>query len=302
MGRKKRPAEERDDEVPRRRRRSDDDSDSSDDSIAPRKRNHYEIDPDIQELAYSFKIDEALTQKLNDIMIEDRQRTWEQDIARLYEILKDARTPSAMLNLKLKDMESGTFIGKAKCAGKVEHLARKHKLDKGAATKLEEAMSMREAMGKSVDRDLALLDEHLAASNKPSALVSMKLDVLRRGLNLGHCIYSREDPLPGNQSPGVDGVFDKRSRRTLGYTDADLDKRFAAEASGNSGGVLMDEAAARRMITAERARREESIRQKRKLSCSRSRSGARRRRGRMGSQSNSRDRGVRGVDKRTRRR
>eukprot|EP00435_Cladocopium_sp_Y103_P016546 s4156_g4.t1 len=46
-------------------------------------------DPDIQQLAYTFKIDAGLTQKLNDIMIEKRMNTWEQDLERLYEILKD---------------------------------------------------------------------------------------------------------------------------------------------------------------------------------------------------------------------
>ena len=40
-------------------------------------------------------------------------KTWEQDLERLYEILKDAHTPAAMLNLKLKDMQKGTFVGKA---------------------------------------------------------------------------------------------------------------------------------------------------------------------------------------------
>jgi len=227
-------------------------ADSSDDE-PEREPRHYDIDPDIQELAYSFGIDDVLTQRLNDIMIEERQATWEQDIARLYEILKDAHTPAAMLNLKLRDMEKGTFVGKAKCGPKVQELARKHKLDKGASTKLEEAMSLREGMGKDVNKDLMLLDEHLAASNKPSALVSMKLDSLRKGYSIGHCIYSREAPLPGNQAPGVDGVFDKRGKRTLGYTDADLDRRFAEQAAESSGGgALMDEAAARRMIAMER--------------------------------------------------
>merc|ERR1719343_1446043 len=159
-------------------------------------------------------------------MIEDRRRTWKQDLDRLYEILRDAHTPAAMLNLKIRDMEKGTFVGKAKCGPKVRELAKKHRLDHGAATKLEEAMSMREAMGKDVEKDLMLLDEHLTASNAPSKLVSMKLDSLRKGYGIGHCIYSRE-PMPGNQGPGVDGVFDKRGKRAPGFTDADLEKRFA---------------------------------------------------------------------------
>merc|ERR1719476_689504 len=132
----------------------------------------------------------------------------------------------------------------------------RHRLDKGASTKLEEAMSMREAMGKDVDKDLFLLDEHLAASNAPSKLVSMKLDALRKGFNIGHCIYSRE-PMQGFQGPGVDGVFNKRTgSRPLGYTDADLDKRFAEQESSCGGGQLMDEATVRRLMAAERKQHE----------------------------------------------
>merc|ERR1719265_815283 len=117
-------------------------------------------------------------------------------------------------------------------------------------------MSIREAMGKDVMKDLAMLDSHLEASNKPSALISMKLESLRKGFNVGHCIYSREAPLPGNQAPGVDGVFDKRSKRSLGFSDADLERRFS-DGGGNGGGKLMSEAEARRLIQAERKQHEE---------------------------------------------
>merc|ERR1712137_990702 len=137
----------------------------------------------------------------------------------------------------------------------VKVMVKRFQLDKGAATKLEEAMAMREAMGKNVDKDLELLAEHLEASNKPSALVSMKLDSLRKGFNVGHCIYSREAPLPGNQAPGIEGVFDRRDKRRgrgMGYTDEELDRRFASQAESTTSAQLMDEETARRMIAAER--------------------------------------------------
>lgn len=248
MGRKKRASDDavNEEEPPTHKKAKYSDSDYSDDE--PR---HYDIDPDIRDFACSFGIDEGLTQKLNDIMIEKRQRTWDQDLARLNEVLKEAHTPAAMLNLKLRDMEKGSFVGKAKCAAKVRELAHRHKLDRGASTKLEDAMSMREGLGKDVEKDLMLLDEHLQASNAPSKLVSMKLDSLRKGYGIGHCIYSRE-PMPGNQGPGVDGVFDKRGKRVLGYTDADLGKRFAENDGSSGSGQLMDEATVMRMMKAER--------------------------------------------------
>lgn len=298
MGRKKKPKDEEEEEQPREEprntRRDDDDDDSS--SSVERERRHYDIDNEIQELAYAFGIDATLTQRLNDIMIEERKRTWDQDLARLHEILKEAHTPAAMLNLKLRDMEKGTFVGKAKCGPRVREMAKRHRLDKGAASKLEEAMSMREAMGKDVEKDIQLLNEHLEASNAPSKLISMKLESMRKGYNIGHCIYSRE-PMPGNQGPGVDGVFNKRDKRPLGYTDADLDKRFADLEGASKGGALMDEATVRKMMAAEKkqhmAKVEETTKKESKKS-RRSRSGSRGRsrsvsRGRKKKRSRSRD-------------
>jgi len=284
MGRKKRQAE---DAGPEDRGKEEDSSEDERGNAAPR---HYDIDPDIQEFAYTFNIDPGLTQKLNDIMMEERRRTWEQDLARLYEILNDAHTPAAMLNLKIRDMEKGTFVGKAQCQASVRVLCKKHRLDKGASTKLEEAMAMREAMGKDVEKDLHMLDEHLEASNAPSKLVSMKLDSLRKGYNVGHCVYSRET-VPGNQGPGVDGVFDKRGgKRGRGYTDADLDRRFQESEFGGGDGQLMDEATVRRLLAAERKQHEaklshvaarwsrsRSTRRKKRRSGGRSSSGRRRR-------------------------
>merc|ERR1712137_402316 len=148
----------------------------------------------------------------------------------------------------------------------VKVMVKRFQLDKGAATKLEEAMAMREAMGKNVDKDLELLAEHLEASNKPSALVSMKLDSLRKGFNVGHCIYSREAPLPGNQAPGIEGVFDKRDRRKgrgMGYTDEELDRRFASQAENLPGVQLMDEETARRLVAAERQEYESKLKENR---------------------------------------
>eukprot|EP00927_Polykrikos_kofoidii_P023295 TRINITY_DN21508_c0_g1_i2.p1 TRINITY_DN21508_c0_g1~~TRINITY_DN21508_c0_g1_i2.p1 ORF type:complete len:365 (+),score=77.80 TRINITY_DN21508_c0_g1_i2:103-1197(+) len=252
MGRKKKPSaaeESRKAEETKARREAYDSSDESDSSEEVR---HYELDPEIQELACCFGIDTPLTQRLNDVMIGKRQRTWSQDLERLYEILKDAHVPSAMLNLKVKDMEKGNFVGKAKCEMKVKDLSHRHKLDKGASTKLLEAMGMREAMGKDIEKDLFLLDEHLSASNAPSKLISMKLESLRKGYNVGHCIYSRE-PAQGNQGPGAIGVFDSKRKRVMGYTDADLDIRFGNGMEGGHGsGNLMDEATVKRMMAAER--------------------------------------------------
>lgn len=255
MGRKRKPNGEdevQEDHKSNGKTEREEESDAS--SSPPRERKHYDLHPEIKDLARTFNIDAGLTQRLNDIMMDQRKKTWKQDLERLHEILKEAHTPAAMLNLKVKDMEKGTFVGKAKCGPRVREIARKHRLDKGATMKLEEAMAMREAMGKDVERDISMLDEHLSASNKPSALISMKLDSLRKGFNVGHCIYNRE-PVVGNVGPGVDGVVEKRGKgdKPLGYTDADLSRRFA-DPVGGGGGQLMDEATVRKMMAADRRR------------------------------------------------
>lgn len=276
MGRKKKQKEEeprepepreREEEEERKPTRDSDDSSSEEEPV------HYPIDAEIQELAYGFNIDAGLTQRLNDIMIRKRTKTWEQDLERLHELLKEAHSPAAVLNLKVRDMEKGVFVGKSKCEPRVRELCVKHRLDKGATTKLLEAMAMREGMGKDIDKDLFLLDEHLSASNAPSKLVSMKLDSLRKGYSLGHCIYSRE-PVQGNQGPGVDGVFDQKRKRVVGYSDADLDIRFAQQDRLNgTGGQLMDEETVRKMMAAERKQHEakKAVEATRKAKRSRSR-------------------------------
>mmetsp|Transcript_31313 Transcript_31313/g.82972 ORF Transcript_31313/g.82972 Transcript_31313/m.82972 type:complete len:381 (-) Transcript_31313:22-1164(-) len=260
MGRKKKPQEDDDvKEAPKEKQEEEKrcDSDDDDSSSEPyvRERRHHDIDPEIQQLAYLFSLDEYITQELNDIMIEERRKTWDQDLARLHEILKDAHSPGAMLKMKIKDMESGKFVGKAKCGEKVKEFCKKHRLDKGASTKLEEAMSMREAMGKDVMKDLEHLDEHLAASNAPSKLVSMKLEALRKGFNIGHSIYSRE-VVAGASGPGVDGVLSKKGPKSLGYSDADLDARFK-DTQLSTGGQLMDEATIKKMMMAERKKHQQ---------------------------------------------
>lgn len=248
--------------------------DSSDEE--PKIRQNYDIEPEIQELAYQFGIDDALTQRLNDVMIEERRKTWKGDLEKLYDVLKDADRPAALLNLKVRDMENGKFAGKAKCGPKVQALARKHRLDRGASTKLEDAMSIREAMGKDIDKDLAMLDEHLAASNKPSALVSQRLASLRKGYNIGHCIYSQNQIVNSNDQAAK-------------FSDRDLEKRQqdtrAVNAISGAGGKLMSEAEIKKMMAAERkqdeakGREEEKKRKKRQDSRSRSRSRNKRRKG-----------------------
>eukprot|EP00434_Breviolum_minutum_P007378 symbB.v1.2.006512.t1/scaffold380.1/size216529/2 len=68
---------------------------------------------------------------------------------------------------------------------RVAELAMKHFLDDAAAARLASVFQDRSRLGCDLVRDFQDLDEHLSASNKPSALVSMKLSELRSGRPIG---------------------------------------------------------------------------------------------------------------------
>ncbi|CAE7906736.1 KCTD3, partial [Symbiodinium microadriaticum] len=72
---------------------------------------------------------------------------------------------------------------------RVAEMAMKHFLDEAAAARLASVFQDRSRLGCNLARDFQDLDEHLSASNKPSALVSMKLSELRSGRPIGPCKY-----------------------------------------------------------------------------------------------------------------
>lgn len=73
---------------------------------------------------------------------------------------------------------------------RIAELARVYRLDEAATARLASVFSERSRLGCDINRDLADLGDHLAASNKPSALVSMKLADLRAGKPIGPCRYT----------------------------------------------------------------------------------------------------------------
>lgn len=73
---------------------------------------------------------------------------------------------------------------------RIAELARRHRLDEAATARLASVFHDRARLGCDLNRDFEELSEHLAASNKPSALVSMRLADLRAGRTIGPCKYS----------------------------------------------------------------------------------------------------------------
>jgi len=92
---------------------------------------------------------------------------------------------------------------------RVAELALKHRLDEAATARLASVFQDRSRLGCDLSKDFEELSEHLGASNKPSALVSMKLADLRAGRPIGPCKYT-----PGR--PGHDPTLDAGRGRDEG--------------------------------------------------------------------------------------
>jgi len=127
------------------------------------------IDPDVQELGDYYNIEDRWIKRLNETM-KKRMDTKEQDLAKLYEVLERARSPTGLLTVKIGEMESGRFVGKIKPDKDVERLARKFKLDEPVKSRLTE-MTVRLKDNK--DMHLERLEQHLSYSKHPNAMATL---------------------------------------------------------------------------------------------------------------------------------
>merc|ERR1719410_405190 len=102
------------------------------------------IDPDCQELCDYFHIEERHARRLSDLM-KGRQKTFVEDIERLYDVLERANSPAGLLVVKMREMEEGTFIGKAKADKNLAAISKKYKLDDQAESKLADILARHDA-------------------------------------------------------------------------------------------------------------------------------------------------------------
>merc|ERR1719188_984764 len=136
-----------------------------------------EIDPDVRELGDYFNIEERWVKRLNEAM-RKRKDTKEQDIAKLYEVLERARSPTGLLTVKIGEMECGQFVGKIKPDKDVERLARKFKLDDHVTSRLTEVVVRRRA---TKEEDLDRIEQHLRHCKRPSAMATLLASKLLEG-------------------------------------------------------------------------------------------------------------------------
>ncbi|CAK0889535.1 unnamed protein product, partial [Prorocentrum cordatum] len=139
------------------------------------------INPDVQDLADHFGLDERITKQLNDEMVK-RKDTHDGDMHALWDILETARVPAGLLSVKIKEMQNGVFVGQPKIDKDVKEMQKMYNLDDQATRKLAEVLHGRAATRKD---DVEQLHRHLETSNKPSSRVMMMLGKLRSGESLG---------------------------------------------------------------------------------------------------------------------
>mmetsp|Transcript_44917 Transcript_44917/g.106630 ORF Transcript_44917/g.106630 Transcript_44917/m.106630 type:complete len:272 (+) Transcript_44917:61-876(+) len=145
-----------------------------------------------------------------------------------YEDKRDAEDAAANMNGKkvcghgVSCGIAGTGFGGGDVQGRVAEMSQKYGLDAASSARLVSVFTERVRLGCELGRDISELSEHLAASNKPSALVCMKLAELRTGQPIGPCKFKKGSGRGDRQEGGgrsndfnePEGRSRERSRET----------------------------------------------------------------------------------------
>lgn len=169
---------------------------------------------EIQELCEHFGITgehvDRLRRLLRKRMEKNGRAGFESDLAKLWEVMELARRPDSMLIVKMREMETGVFVGKTKPSGALLELVKKYRLDEEASSKLAEVLALRQ---ETIDEDLRQIEKHLAVSGKPSAAAMMLLPKLRAA-----------GPLEDPRQPPAQGSFAERDRDKDRERERDRDR------------------------------------------------------------------------------
>ncbi|CAJ1408100.1 unnamed protein product [Effrenium voratum] len=135
------------------------------------------LDPDVRKLGDHFNIEDRWLVRLDELM-RRRKDTKEQDLAKLYEVLEQARSPTGLLVAKLGEMECGQFVGKVKPDRNIERLATRYSLDTRVVSRLTELRVRRK---KTQKEDFDRLEQHLSLCKRPSATATLLIGKVLEG-------------------------------------------------------------------------------------------------------------------------
>jgi len=133
-----------------------------------------EMDQDVRKLGDHFNIEDRWLVRLDELM-RRRRDTKEQDLAKLYEVLEQARSPTGLLVAKLGEMECGQFVGKVKPDRNIERLATRYNLDARVVSRLTELRVRRK---RTQQEDFNRLEQHLSLCKRPSATATLLIGFL----------------------------------------------------------------------------------------------------------------------------
>eukprot|EP00913_Durusdinium_trenchii_P003054 g2823.t1 len=95
------------------------------------------IDRDLRRLASFFGIDEVTLERLDELMEKHSPEQRRRDLAKLYEILETARSPSRLLMAKTEEMEDGQFVTNFKRDEHIDRLCEQYRLNDAARCRLD---------------------------------------------------------------------------------------------------------------------------------------------------------------------
>jgi len=135
------------------------------------------LDADVRKLGDHFNIEDRWLVRLDEL-IRRRKETKDQDLAKLYEVLEQARSPTGLLVAKLGEMECGQFVGKVKPDRNIERLATRYNLDTRVVSRLTELRVRRK---KTQTEDFNRLEQHLSLCKRPSATATLLIGKVLEG-------------------------------------------------------------------------------------------------------------------------
>jgi hypothetical protein len=194
------------------------------------------IHPDIEEFCEHFQIDERGMQRLNECMTQRRMKTWDDDLARLWEDCSGChRNPTALVMKKVTDMYNGKFVGSV--SGKdadVNAMAKKYKIDREAQKRMEEALLDKEMLEKS--QIITEMKKHLEATNSPSKCVMRLLSFVMKGNPMPAAPKPREnDGEEGDEDAQKRALDQKRGGGRDDYRRNDRDNRRGRDYNDDRG-------------------------------------------------------------------